>query len=887
MNINRIAVVIVASMAVGGSAIRAAEPPSYARQVKPFFARYCLECHNAEKAKGGLSLETFKGLAAGGEHGPVLVVGKPDQSRMVLQVEGKAKPHMPPRKARQPKPDEIGVLRAWIAAGAKNDAHGLAKIRIPDVKPRVPTRAAIAALAYRPDGKLLAAGDYREVALIDVDLGDVVGRLSGLAGEVTALAFSMDGHWLAVASGESGRAGEVWLYAVTGGQPATQPTHVLHAHKDEVLGLAFRPDGKVLATCGYDRLVKLWDAATGRELRTLKDHSDAVYGVAFSPDGKLLASGSADRAVKVWEADTGRRLYTLGQSTDWVYTVAWSPDGRHLAAAGVDRSIRIWRVSESSGHLVSATFAHEKPVIRLIYSTDGRTLYSLSEDRTAKAWDSARMVERTVYARQPEAVLALAVRPDQKQLALGRYDGTVLLIDPTSGKVLAEPLPAKPRPPRLVSIAPAALERGKKVSITLTGNHLEHVTKVVTNYPGVVIHVNTATQDPHRLQADLTFPASTLAGVYKLHVRSPAGQSADLALTVDAFSATLEQEPNDSATTAQSISLPTTVVGKLGRAGDVDYYRFEAGAGQQIGVQAIVGGSHDKFDPVLELTDHTGRVLTESSTGLLGYMIQQPGTYAVGIRDNEYRGGDKMAYRLHIGKLPIVTGVFPLGLQLGTAQTIHVKGVNLGNASAIKVQVQAPAGATPGTWLPLPISTPLGKPLGNARVVVGEYPEVIGQGDATARDTGTMPVPGTANGRITEPGATATWRFAAKQGQRLIVEVHARRLGSPLDSFIEILDAQGQPLPRATLRCVSQTFTAFRDHDSSGAGIRLESWNDLAVNDYLLVGTELMKIWELPRNPDDDAQFYSHNGRRIAFLGTTPTYHSLGTPMYKVEIHPP
>src|SRR5262249_33744324 len=156
-------------------------------------------------------------------------------------------------------------------------------------------------------------------------------------------------------------------------------------------------------------------------------HSDSVYGIAFSPDGKLLASVAADRAVKVWDVATGTRLYTLGECTDWVYAIAWSPDGRRLAAAGVDKSIRAWQVSAASGKLVPSALAHEAPVLRRAYTADGKTLYSLGEDRTVKAWAAERMVERKVYDRQPETALSLAIRPDGKQMAVGRYDGVLVL----------------------------------------------------------------------------------------------------------------------------------------------------------------------------------------------------------------------------------------------------------------------------------------------------------------------------------------------------------------------------------------------------------------------------------------------------------------------------
>ena len=104
---------------------------------------------------------------------------------------------------------------------------------------------------------------------------------------------------------------------------------------------------------------------------------------------------------------------------------------------------------------------------------------------------------------------------------------------------------------------------------------------------------------------------------------------------------------------------------------------------------------------------------------------------------------------------------------------------------------------------------------------------------------------------------------------------------------MEILDASGQLVPRAVLRCTAKTYVTFRDHNSTGPGIRLEYWNELAIDDLLYVGGELMKIKALPRNPDDDCQFYEVDGKRVGFLDTTPTHHALGTPMYRVEAHPP
>src|SRR5262245_44377117 len=90
-----LAALLILSGAVCAAA--AQQPASYARQVKPLFARYCLECHNAQQTKGDLNLETFSGLLQGSKSGPVVVPGKPDESLLVLLPEGKEKPPMPPK----------------------------------------------------------------------------------------------------------------------------------------------------------------------------------------------------------------------------------------------------------------------------------------------------------------------------------------------------------------------------------------------------------------------------------------------------------------------------------------------------------------------------------------------------------------------------------------------------------------------------------------------------------------------------------------------------------------------------------------------------------------------------------------------------------------------
>jgi hypothetical protein len=179
------------------------------------------------------------------------------------------------------------------------------------------------------------------------------------------------------------------------------------------------------------------------------------------------------------------------------------------------------------------------------------------------------------------------------------------------------------------------------------------------------------------------------------------------------------------------------------------------------------------------------------------------------------------------------------------------------------------------------------------RLAIGEDPEALqAPGNTEAAKAQKVSAPVTVNGRLWDgqgntAGLSHYYAFHAKKGETLLLETMARRLGSPLDPQIEVLDAQGKPIERAVLRAVGQTEITLSDHDSSGGGFRLVSWTDFHIGDYLLAGREVVRIVGLPKGPDDNVALRSYRGQRLGYLGTTPEYHSVATPVYKVEIHPP
>ncbi len=774
---------------------------------------------------------------------------------------------------------------------------------------------AVTAVAYHPEGKVVAAAQDGLIRFCETESGRVLRPTLGKNLTMTRIAFDPTGTWLAVANGKAGERGGMWWWKVTA-DPAKSDFHgSTDVSKDLVYALAFSPDGKRIATAGYDRIIRVWnvEAAVNDKLEkavvglstmdrtiaglhipelTLTDHSDTIYALAFSPDGTLLASGSADRSVKVWDAATGKRLYTLNDPTDWVYCLAWSPDKKHLAAGGVDKSVRVWEANKDGGKLVLSAFAHEKPVWRLAYTSDGKTLFTAGEDRVIKSWDTAKLTELKTFPAQPDTILDIALRPDGKQLAVARFDGALLLLDPATGKTIAQPLPAKdppptaeqPKaaPPKVEKLTPNGGMRGNTTRVVVTGTNLDRVTTVSSGTDTVSVKFDAASRTPTRLELNVAIDPKTPIGAVQLTLEGDGGKSAPLAFAVDRFPAVAEAGVTDSARAAQSVKLPVTIVGTIDRAGDADYFRFDAAAGDEIGMQTITTEIGSKLDPVLVLTDGGGTVLAEGSA-VLGFRIPKAGAYAIGIRDREYRGGGDFTYRLHVGNVPVVTGVFPLAVQRGRTTAILIEGVNLGSFADMQKKVVVPADAAFGSRVPVPLADGPNTPVGKAEVVVTEFPSVVVDPLAGAD----LRVPGAADGILTKPREAQHVRFHAKKGERLVVEVLARRAGSPIDPVIEILDASGKLVPRAVLRAIAKTYTVFRDHDSSGSGIRIEAWNDLTIDDYMFVDGELMRIVEQPKTPDDDCQFYQVAGQRVGYLGTTPAHHSQGSSMYKVEIHPP
>lgn len=365
----------------------AAAQISYDKQIRPIFQARCQGCHQPAKAGGGYVMTAFDRLLKGGETGePAIVPGHPEESHLVEVIT----PHEGVAEMPQNKPpladSEIELIRQWIAQGAVDDSPSAVASRYDQEHPPVYSRLpVIPALAFSPDGALLAVAGFHEVLLWKADGSALVGRLVGLSERIESLAFSPDGTRLAVTGGRPARMGEV----------------------------------------------QVWDVAKRKLVLSVPVTSDTVYGASWSPDGSKIAFGCADNTVRAIDSQSGEQILFMGSHTDWVLNTAFSKDGSHLMSVGRDMTAKLTEVatqrfvdnitSITPGALkggLAAVARHPQRDEIVVGGSDGEPkVYRVFRETVRVIGDDSNLIR--ILPALPGRVYSVAVSADGRRIAAG------------------------------------------------------------------------------------------------------------------------------------------------------------------------------------------------------------------------------------------------------------------------------------------------------------------------------------------------------------------------------------------------------------------------------------------------------------------------------------
>ena len=393
--------------------------------------------------------------------------------------------------------------------------------------------------------------------------------------------------------------------------------------------------------------------------------------------------------------------------------------------------------------------------------------------------------------------------------------------------------------PRLDSASSTFLQRGTTNTITLAGEGLGAVTDSLPSHPGLRISPQPASTPAVVLEGSAggisvrpTDPARSYAvqvvvapdaplGGHEVRVAGPGGVSNPLVIQVTDLPEIAEPAGTAQSASSPLLSLPVGISGRISNGTELDHYRFKARAGEEIAFDVQANRTGSPLDATLLILDAQGKELARSEDvhGLDPYlMFKAPadGEYVVRLNDVRYLGGDRSVYHLVAGARPYLESLFPFGGRRGSVVEVQLMGNRLEGADRLTLAL---AGDAPLGRQELRARTSAGysNPIG---FEVGDLPEQReSEPNSTPEKANAATGAVAINGRIEKAGDVDLFRFRSPADQRWIVEVFARRFGSPLDALLTLQDAQGKVLQR--------------NDDASGPDARIE-FDAKKDTDYLL-----------------------------------------------------
>lgn len=428
-----------------------AEKVTFKDHVLPIFRARCGSCHNGNDRKGGLIVDDYAGLMAGGSSGASVEPGDLNNSYLWSLVTHESEPKMPPNADKLPEA-ELAVIRKWIEGGVletssstakMSDKPSLAKVEIkPGQRPAevaMPAKYlgdpltlasqanAVTALAVSPWASLAAVSGHRQVTLVNTQTLDVLGVLPFPEGQPEILRFSRTGDLLLVGGGRGGASGLVVVFDVRTGERRVE----VGSEYDTVLSADISPDQTLIALGGPKRMLRVYSTATGELLYEKKKHTDWITAVAFSPDGVLLASGDRSNGLVVWEAHTGQIFYDLLGHKGAINDVTWRPDSNVVASASEDGNIKLWDMN--NGSEIKNWGAHGG-VASLEYTRDGQ-LVSTGRDKGVTLWNGDGSKVRD-FGGLTDIGMEVAYDAEAKRVLAGDWKGNLVAWNAEDAKEL-------------------------------------------------------------------------------------------------------------------------------------------------------------------------------------------------------------------------------------------------------------------------------------------------------------------------------------------------------------------------------------------------------------------------------------------------------------------
>lgn len=360
---------------------------------------------------------------------------------------------------------------------------------------------------------------------------------------------------------------------------------------------------------------------------------------------------------------------------------------------------------------------------------------------------------------------------------------------------------ANPLAPTLAMPVPLGIQRGSTLDLTLTGTNLASPTGLWTSFPAKVTIPTDANngKETTKLRVRLEVPKDALLGFHSLRLATAHGISNFRLFCVDDLPQVMAVSTNRNRATPQAVPVPCVVVGKA----DVevsDYYKVSVKAGQRLSFEILGRRLGSAFDPQITLFDaKTQKELAynNDAPGLqtdarLTYTFKDAGDYLVEVRDVMYRGGPDYWYRLRIGDFPCATTPVPMAARRGSKVAVHFAGPNVEGVAPVEVTVPSDPAAEVVHVAPRGGNGLHGWPVALAASDLEEVQEQEPNNEPAKANR--VPVPCGITGRFQEKGDVDHYVFAAKKGQRWIIQAQTHEYHSPTDVYMTLKNAAGAQL---------------------------------------------------------------------------------------------